>query len=175
MKRLFILFCMLIALAGCGNAGVSDVISDEYPKDFMNGNGNLRDCANWIDILGVIRIPPTWAYTIYDYEPGPFAIGIFGEGVGGSIHMFVWVVMAGDPYMVVNEFSSRQEFIFDDGRSGYMLEGHLFESEIQIVWLQAYLPMAIALSLYYDGNDSVFAENEELILQIARTLTTVYD
>ena len=73
-------------------------------------------------------------------------------------------------YNSVNEFSTQQVFAFDDGSSGYMLEGHLFEdSDTLIVWLPS--DSFVALSLYYDGNRSVFNDNEELILRIARTLT----
>ena len=135
------------------------------PRPDMLAHG---DDADWND-LGVISIPSTWTYTVHDAEPGPFSIDILGEGAGGLIHMAVWSVMAGDPYMVANEFSSQQKFAFDDGHSGYMLEGHLFESDTLMTWLQT--DRGIALSLYYDGNDAVFAENQELILQIARTLT----
>jgi len=146
-----------------GYAAIHDS-SPEYPIEI----GKAYVVSNWID-LGVINIPPEWTYTIT--EAGPFSsIDVFGEGVSSPIHMAVWGVMVGNPYMIVNEFSSQQPFSFGDGRSGYILKESLFESDGTLVlWLQH--DSWIALSLYYDGDDSVFTENEELILKIARTLT----
>lgn len=122
--------------------------------------------TGWID-LGVVQIPPTWSfYEVEDEESAPPAISLFGEGVS----MAVWAVPFGDPSMLIDEFSSQQVFTFDDGRNGYMLKGHLFESDTLIIWYQP--DAGVALSLYYDGDDSVFTDNEELILSIARTLTS---
>lgn len=138
--------------------------TEEYPAEI----GGNHTAWGWID-LGVISIPPEWSYIITDIGPG-YAVEISGEGASGSIRMAVWDVMVGDPYMIVNTYSSQQAFSFNDGRSGYMLKDHLSGSHHTLVlWLRH--DSWIALSLYYDGDDSVFTENEELILRVARTLT----
>jgi hypothetical protein len=124
--------------------------------------------SDWID-LGRISIPPEWSYTITEFGPTT-SIDIFGEGASGPIHMAVWDIMVGNPHMIINAFSSRQAFSFDNGRGGYMLKNHVSgDHHTLALWLEN--DPWIALSLYYDGDDSVFTENEELILQIARTLT----
>ena len=135
----------------------------------LTASGAGSSPADWID-LGVIRIPPDWSYQENDPEdPAPFSMEFNGKGASSPIQMAVWSVTVGDLNMITDEFSSRKEFTFDDGRSGYMLEGHLFEAGTLIVWLQPEL--WIALSLYNVGNDLVFTENEGLILSIAKTLT----
>ena len=165
---------MVFMLSGCGNTDIStnyteapsvETAMPEIPEDVVTACQDAY--AYWVD-LGVISIPPDWSFTFTDDGPG-YLLDIYGEGVGGFIRMAVWGVMVGDPSMIVNEFSSQQIFGFSNGRSGYMLEGHLFESNTLIIWLQD--DTCNALSLYYGGNDSVFTENEELILQIAKTLT----
>ena len=87
--------------------------------------------------------------------------------------MAVWGVTVGDPDLIVNEFASQQAFTFDSGHSGYMLQEHSFESDTLVLWL---IPDSwMALSLYDDGNASVFTDNEKLILKIAKTLTDHVD
>jgi len=125
---------------------------------------------DWIDI-NVLSIPPEWSYSIN--ESGPFTtISIDGKGVKGAINMIVWYVMEGDPYIVVNDFSSQQAFYFDNGRSGYMLKDPLSGAN-STVWLQS--GPWIGLGMFHDNDDSVFIENEELILKVAKTLRCQYE
>ena len=125
----------------------------------------------WTDI-GMVRIPPSWTYYEVDLgESAPLFFNIYGEGVGGPIRMDVYATTIADPYMIVNEFATRTPFTFDNGKSGYMLEGHMSNQEILVLWLHT--EMAAGLRIYNDGDPNVFLDNEELILTIARTLIDV--
>ena len=192
MKKISVLFILLFlvsAFAACTQTSEAGTIPTPTPIETPElaesplPNGSAADeletatpempdtaAIDWID-LGAIHIPSTWSfYEIEDEISAPPAISLFGEGANGTIHMIVWAVPFGDPSMLIDEFSSQQVFTFDDGRSGYMLEGHLFESDTLTIWYQP--DLWIALRLIYNGNDSAFADNEELILHIARTLTS---
>jgi len=140
------------------------------PEPYVYTPG-VYEYTPWVD-LGVISVPATWSYNKNDFGDSPFfALDLFGEGAAGEpIHMAVWGVTVGDPNMIINEFETQRAFAFDDGRTGHMLKGHLFVTGTMIIWLQAD-DIALALSLYYDGDETVFTNNEELILQIAKTLT----
>ena len=183
----------VLVLAGCGNTNTSDdratsvVMADdvvEYSPEDIAAEGYVEDYeveehleeyipathtdyVDWVD-FGIVSIPSSWAFTVYD-GPGPLAIEIIGEGAGGAIHMMIWGIPFGNPYMVVDGFSSQQIFAFDDGRKGYMLKDPVSEYGEMVVWVEP--DMEIALSLFDGGNENIFAENEALILRIARTLT----
>jgi len=155
-----------------GEVEPSQMLTDEEIYPFIREGSPLAmqppATTNWITARGEgfeISIPTTWTYI----EDGRGALEIFGEGVGGSIRMAVWAPTVGNLDMIINEFSSQTVFSFDDGSSGYMLEGHLFESDTLVVWLHP--DLWLALSLYYDGDKPLFAANEAIITTIARTLT----
>jgi len=150
MKRNFLLVLplavMLLLLAVCSQSAAREI-----------------DTAGWVDIGG-LKIPPAWSFS----EGEPDSWDITGEGAGGSIRMFLGYGLSGPIEALIEESISSQAFLFDDGQSGYMLE----------------FPQAIAwtresrtkdLLLYHDGDRSVFADNEDLILRIARTLAEDQD
>jgi len=153
----------LIESAFSYKAQILNKFFDEY---VLAGADALTD---WIDI-DFLRIPPDWSYVINDTGDPNFSIHVEGEGASGPIRMFIWYVTLGNPYMLVDEYSVRQAFSFNNGRSGYLLREHRVDTDDRtgVLWLQA--GPWIALSLSYDSSDSVFAANEELLLQIARTL-----
>ena len=129
------------------------------------------DSTGWRN-LGMISIPPHWTSEEQPWGiagPGPTVMDIFGEGVGGTIHMAAWQVAADDPNLILDEFTTRRPFTFDDGRTGYMLTGHAFDSGALVVWYQP--SHFTAVGLYDNGNTNVFNNNEALILSVARTLT----
>ena len=155
MKKIATLVYILMfvsALTACGSDELND--HSAFP-------------SSWND-LGVISVPPSWTYREATYG-GPFMLYVEGEGVNCVILMAVWASPIADPYMIINEFYYREIFAFNDGQYGYMLSEHLLESETLMIWLSTDIWMA--LSLYYNGNNFVFADNEDLILTIARTLT----
>jgi hypothetical protein len=77
--------------------------------------------------------------------------------------MFVGYLVAGDPA----EFRAQNPhtaFRFDTGDEGYM-----FERPDSILWLHPHWGDS-GVSLWHDGNRSVFTNNEDLILRIVRSL-----
>jgi len=151
--------------------GLEPIDIDSSGNESLNIPPAQEPGSDWVN-LGVLSIPPAgWNYSVNDSEAfAPIDISVFGQGANGLINMAVWGVTVGDPSMLINEFSSQRAFIFDDGRTGYMLEGSIFESDALVVWYQP--DLSIALSLFNDGDSFVFADNEEMITRIARTLTS---
>jgi hypothetical protein len=147
--------------------------SDE--ADLLEASENSVEAAiaqeeDWIN-LGVISIPPDWTAINTGNAESVF-IDMHGRDTDGNlITMQVWGIPFDDPYMFIDEFSSRQEFVFGDGRIGYMLK-EPFSEESSII--AAWTDTRIVLSLHYifSGDESaIYAANEELILRIAGTLT----
>ena len=116
------------------------------------------DTTGWVDIGG-LRIPSAWSFE----EDEPEGWYITGEGAGGAIQMFRGYGFAGSLEMIIEESISSQAFLFDDKQSGYMLE---FPDSI--IWARE---SYISVNLFHEGDRSIFTDNEDLILTIARTLT----
>ena len=164
-------------------AGIGNYLQ-EYPAEIDEN----YTASSWID-LGGISIPPEWSYTIHLFGPSTtgyffvegandplgvlswILIDIFGESVSGTIHMALKGLLIIDPFTAVAEFFSQQgqDFSFNNGSNGYVLKNPSFLNDTLFLWSQH--GTSLGLSLFYDGDDSVFTENEELILKIARTLT----
>jgi len=126
-------------------------------------NGPIDIAAlDWID-LGMIRIP-----TILSYEE----VGLHGEimitgdvleprvDVWGDTWMYVGPLM-GDFESLVEDAES---FMFDDGHMGIFVEN--FDLDI-MGWIRE---DGNLVTLRHGGDLSIFTDNEELIIQIVRSL-----
>ena len=107
-----------------------------------------------------IDIPSTWTYKISD--DGLYDINITSED--GSISIFVGYMIAGDPHDYVSQ-NPFQSFRFNDGNTGYM-----FEQTDDILWVNPGIQLCCGMSINFGDNRSVFTDNEDLILRIARSL-----
>ena len=121
------------------------------------------DTTGWITIFdGSLRVPPTWSYEICDFSPDTWV-----AGENDTIRMSPFGMNIDDLFADI-DIISYQEFIFDDARRGYMLE-----RPDSIIWANEIEEgFVVTVSLYHGGNRSVFTDNEDLILRVARTLTT---
>jgi len=108
-----------------------------------------------------IDIPSSWSYEISD--DGLDDIYITSED--GTIFLFVGYMIAGDPNDFIRQNHS-QSFQFDDGSMGYM-----FELDDSILWINPNVQPCCGMSFYFDDNSSLFTDNEDLILMIAKSLT----
>ena len=153
------------------NDGADSILSQTgFGIDDIGTAGQVTqviDTSNWITldtVSGSISIPPTWSY---EYGRAD-SISLNGEGVNGTL--FMWVSELTDlwgEYLerieeLLSDAISSQEFTFDDMHIGYMLE---FPTHIRWVRYDYFM----SLTLLHDGDMSIFTDNEDLILQIART------
>ena len=153
------------------NDEVVDNATSETQADVEEAMPQEQDWLN----LGAISIPPDWTF-IGDDNVGPFSMNISGRGMDGIlIPMQVWDIPFADPYMFIDEFSSRQQFIFNDGRVGYMLkEPFSAESTTIAAWTDTWMVLSLHYIFSKDAEvETIFNANEELILSIARTLTNM--
>jgi len=150
MKRYFclLLVILMLLLVGCSSGTALEI-----------------DTTRWVDIGG-LRIPPTWSSSPSESGGPPGDLDITGEGVGGSIRMFYGYGFAGSLEMLIEDSISSQAFLFDDMHSGYMLD---FPD--RIIWVRESYASVL---LYHDGDRSIFTDNEDLILKVARTLEVEY-
>ena len=128
--------------------------------------------TNWID-LGIISIPSTLTYDEPDIHGG---ILINGDILTPNIDIWGGTWLFASPYTgfsaSVDELIESEKagslnsnrFLFDDGHMGFM-----FEFDESISWRRE--DNMMGLSLRHGGDISIFANNEDLILSIARTLT----
>jgi len=141
------------------------------PGFFLSYTNNLIDLrTDWLD-LEIISIPPAFTYDIGGVHNDviittscPF---VPSEDVWGAVQM-MW---AG--YLKVESIESKVEgslmakdFLFNDGHIGYMLD---FAYDIWWVredWM--------AVSFRHGGYRGFFEIHEDLIIEIARTLTSRY-
>ena len=109
-----------------------------------------------------ISIPSTWEFDEFDVGGGtPDSHSIIS---GDGIEMMISGSPIADPYMVINEFPVQEKFPFDDGHVGYMLE-----NAGQITWFRIDHGRHV-ISLWHDGDRSLFTDNEQLILRIVSSL-----
>ncbi|MCL1940605.1 MAG: hypothetical protein FWG09_01575 [Synergistaceae bacterium] len=114
----------------------------------------------WVD-LGGLKIPAAWSTS--PLEEGPGGVNITGAGAGGPIEMFFGEGFDCPIDMLLEESVSWQEFAFGDDQGGYMAE---FPESI--IWVRK---SYANVTLYHNGDKSVFTDNEDLILSVVRTLT----
>jgi len=110
-----------------------------------------------------VSAPHTWQGNEFIHaRTAPGDAEVFGEGNGGIIRMHIFESPLADPYMVIDEFPSREEFTFDDGHMGYVMV-----HPTGITWFRL---DSIGIGMLDGGDISVFTNNEELILRIVRSL-----
>jgi len=140
------------------------------PGFFLSPTNNLIDHrADWLD-LEIISIPPAFTYDIASPHNDLTIIAscpfVPSEDVWGATHMWAGYLKVESIESMVESSLSAKDFIFDDGHIGYMLE---FNNEIWWVhgeWM--------AMSFRHGGYRDFFEIHEDLILTIARTLTSRY-
>jgi len=122
---------------------------------------------NWID-LGIISIPSAFTY---DKDGLHNDIAIITNcafasirDVWGATQMWAGYLMVESIESMVESSVAAEAFYFDDGHTGYMLE-----FEYDIWWVRGDW---MAMSFRHGGYRAFFEIHEDLILEIARTLTT---
>jgi len=128
------------------------------------------DNLEWITVFSdsmSISIPATWTFDISDENSDwgiPGEIWLANET--GSIDLFVGYLVAGGPenYLAENPHTT---FLFDAGDEGYMIE-----NADAIFWLHPYWGES-GVALWHNGDNSIFTNNKDLILQIVRSLRAI--
>jgi len=190
MKKCFFLFSLFLVvtlLASCSSFSImpstvpptdapvapSDPAEPEPPEEVTpdpTPSGSDPTDIEWINVSSdtmSIDIPDNWAYDVSDDDSD---WGIPGEIMLtsdiGSLELFVGYLVAGgvESFLADNPHTS---FLFDTGDEGYMIE-----SDDDIIWLHPFWGES-GVHLWHDGDTSIFTENEELILQIVRSLRAV--
>ena len=133
------------------------------PKYYVGGTDHLIDRReNWRD-LEIISMPETFTYEIVGLH-GDVMITINCTVLRDTAHhMWAGYLKVESIESKIEESLASSDFLFDDGHVGYMLE---FDYEIW--WVRGDW---IAVSLRHDGDKFFFEIHENLILEIARTLS----
>ena len=117
--------------------------------------------VNWAVLTEMINISPGWVFSVVpdcvDYGPG------FVSVTGNDIHLMVWAPTVGRFSMLTEGAVRYEGFQFADGYVGVFI---VFEDSF--VWARE--DSFKAVSLHHAGDTSVFYENRDLIMSIARSL-----
>jgi len=190
-KTVVVLSAFILLLAGCGSADPEptaatpppnesavqqepEIEETQEPADVVASLGDADiDTSDWVTVeleIGTVSVPPTW-----EIDYGSWGSMIFsGDGAtSDTLFMDTDIVMSfadveestGRFIEIVNEANSSEEFVFNDGYVGFMLEYPTF-----ISWARS--DSWLHLSFRHGGARSHFAANEELITAIARTFIT---
>ena len=125
-----------------------------------HSNFIVADTSDWITVDAdnvSIDIPPAWSYV---WDPSG-VVDILSED--GTIHILLGYIIAGNPHEFIEQ-NPYAPFRFDSGSVG-----HMFELPESIIWITDY-SLCCGVLLFHDGNRNIFTNNEDLILQIARSL-----
>ena len=188
MKRPFLngkaivvaLSALVLLLAGCGSADPAPAPSTTPPSESAAPQESevvaeipepTAAAEEWMTItnpLGefTLSIPASWSYY---HEANNSWIDIDGEANGVEL-LFDADTMNLDPLefeYAKEESMSWDYFEFDDGHLGYV-----FMWPDAIWWSNNVMPRHMHLTLYHGGDMSIFTDNEELILRVARSLTS---
>jgi hypothetical protein len=161
---------MLFIFVACGdnnsNQDTEDVYETSIDETQIENEDNNDDSYDWID-LGIISIPSTWSYVFVETIHGGY-FSISGEGdYLGRVRMYAGAMDGPDLQWRIENSLSHTSFLFDDGYVGHMLE-----YDYSIDWLRG----GWSFSLPHHGlRTPIFTDNEELILQVARSLTALPD
>lgn len=121
----------------------------------------------WYESVSV-DMPSAW----YVYEIAPDAgvdpfgfLRTSGEGSDGRpIDIRFYQSPISQPSMILYWFTYQEQFVFNDGTSGYMAE----DSE-RFVWIYDGVRGIVDIYLHHGGNREIFTYNEEAILCIIRS------
>ncbi|MCL2565139.1 MAG: hypothetical protein FWE24_04935 [Defluviitaleaceae bacterium] len=121
-----------------------------------------------------ISIPGTWLS--YEHIPSPGGEPFRGLTISSSevyplIEINIFESPISNPLMIVEGFSYSEQFQFDDGFVGYMLENNE-----ALIWLHSGDERfgILQIDLWHNGNRGIFTDNEDLILRIVRSLRNDY-
>ena len=126
------------------------------------GEPNNTDTSEWID-LGVVRIPAILSHEEVGLHGEIILTGDFLEShdsAWGDTWMFVGMLM-GDFESLLD---SSESFTFDDGHIGIYTETFDLNT---MGWIRE---DGNLITLHHGGDISMFTDNEELIMQIVRSL-----
>jgi len=179
---------VLIAMSGCAGGNASNELTDEQLLEMVEARGleagaaeeaEEVEAAEYMYVSTIewtsqgtenvnISFPATWEYDFGNWG----SLSFTGEGMTDPIFMGVHEFISATDILdstgrfmeIVTEADSSQEFVFDDGHIGFMLE---YPTSIR--WVRADSWMAVNFS--HGGARSHFVNNEELVLAIARSLT----
>jgi len=185
LKIIVVFSALAFLLAGCGSADSeptaatpppdeSAVYQESEPTDVHTSFGEADiDTGDWVTLeieSGTVSIPPTW-----EYEYGNWGSLNFNGHGGASDTIFMGisefitmtdVMDSTERFMeIVNEADSSQEFVFDDGYVGFMLE-----YSTSISWVRSDSWMRLNFS--HGGARSHFVNNEDIITTIAKSFIT---
>jgi len=132
------------------------------PPD-KKGESTDTTALDWIDAMGMISIP-----TILSYEE----VGLHGELIITGDILTSEADIWGDTWMYVGPLmgdfepliDGAESFVFDDGHIGIFSK--TFDLDI-MAWIRM---DGMLVTLRHGGDMSIFTDNEELILQIVRSL-----
>ena len=152
---------MKIITSECSDEGFTNAV---YEIKGDKAVKSLRESVTVSSDSWSITIPVSWTYDLSNENsdwgiPGEIHI----QSADASIKMYVRYLVAGDPaeFRAQNPYTA---FRFDTGDEGYM-----FERPDSILWLHPHWGDS-GVSLWHDGNRSLFTNNEGLILRIVRSL-----
>ncbi|MCL2812226.1 MAG: hypothetical protein FWD25_10130 [Clostridia bacterium] len=162
-KSIFFLAFAVVLLLGftTTNSAWPPVQPSPTPPSENNESIDIATLA-WID-LGVIRIPTILSYVEVGFLDEFTITGDILEsqvGVWGATWMYVGPLM-GDYESLIED---AEGFMFDDGHVGIFMEN--FDWNI-MGWIRE---DGNLVTLRHGGDLSIFTDNEELILQIVRSL-----
>jgi len=123
-----------------------------------NDGGAGAQVEGWTD-LGIITIPSAWIHEVQMHGD----LTITGGTDNEPIIMWAGELMYDSVEAAVADGISSDRFVFNDGHTGYIVYYNTSIWWIREDWM--------ALSLNHGGDLSVFDNNKELILRIARSLT----
>jgi len=116
-----------------------------------------------------INIPADWQAYDYNHANDPFSsFVVYGEGIGGHIRIVIGESPIANPAQIVDGFQYSEQYHFNDGHIGYMLE-----NEDGISWLyieEGILGAILSISLRHDCIRTIYTGNKELILRVVRSI-----
>ena len=132
-------------------------------EDLAHVTDELEDTVivrgdDWLD-LGVVHIPPTWDFD-FSVDDSPLIVELFSE----NLLMDVWEIPFGSLDQMIEGRLSMADFNFDDGHIGFVIE-----YPENTVWVHE--ESWTAISIWHEGDMSLYQQNKDLLSAIARTLT----
>ena len=156
---------LILAIARSLTSTQNDNITTQQPTELIE--------HVWVDVsiaggYATISIPSTWTYSFV--ENGPFITfvtsGVGSDGSTLNIHVNDSTLADMRRHL---DGATYSHFIFDDMHSGYMFEfPSIPDWNTGITWM--HMDTGLLLTLIHDGNMSIFTNNEDLILRIAKSL-----
>jgi len=187
MKKIWLILICLVLTAtlfvGCGECG-EDVVEPPYDEEYEETEevyepaesseplfescldewvtATAFDRVGWEEWAISIDIPANWESYMYDTGDPNSYFSISGYGI--EISIWESPLALSTFYYGLEYAESWEEFQFDDGNRGYMVE-----YDDSILWYHI-TGRDIGISLNHGGDRAIFTDNEELILRIVRSV-----